>query len=926
MKVILLTYANNESEYLPELRNEIETIDTYLTSFIDDGIATPQSKDLPDAESLLKLIDIYKKNLSIFLFSGHASSKSILIGDGNELYGEGLAKKLNIKECPNLKLVFLNGCSTIGMVNQLIDNSVPVIIYTYSPIDDKKAAAFSMTFFKALADGQSIEHAFGKAKGDINFLTNGKKNIIDRSIVKRKLGYKTDDVEIDENNWGCVHTDGMVFREWTISNSNEESIRIEDFENLIRTEKDTPEYKRLELLRQILTDLEKNKGQIHNDPKQILEIESLCLHIENEIKNNIALSHDIRAEDLYTINKKVRYSLKNSIGFGRYSDIYKAVRIEGDNVKTVAFKVLKMNLYSDLELLKNKIYHLRTLPNDKHLVKTIVDSFGTNFPYYVTEYIDKSNLRNFIIKHKATGNELLELIKQIINPVCDALHHLHYEEKYAHMDVRPSNIVIKNNYKKIEDVVLIDLDDYVTSDDKEHKSYLKSSPYLDPKIREDIKNKIFNINNCYQADIYSLTLVFLFCIVKEDLMDQTMVKRLHQEEGLKNYIKDLQVSEEVKSFLRKGTRIDGDKFEDILEFKESLNEIKSVELPELPVPPEPNWLQKHMKEILIGFGVITLISLSYGFYTYRNESTILSAKNNDLIELQKESNSIERKLFQLQNWHLQLPLEKIREQIPYIDDRNSHFFKKINDIVELIRKTDYGITRNNKVSLDSTYIVNDENFDEMKKDTNKIRYHGIQGDDTTWYFPRYGRISVTNNAKKIETAEDFNESSKRIINELIEYLINNSSEFIGSEKDSTERMNFLNNYLIGKNKNGINIDSLHLITLMYLGYEEHNEVNGKKTSFMLRYPAYNVPIDKDKGNEVRYPLTKRPWWVKSESSDSVKRLNEAHGFTTSYEDKRTNMPQPRTFWYRIPLHHPEATAVLGIDFVFKPIDNPEGKK
>ena len=910
MKVILLTYANDEYSSLSKLKNEIESIDKYLTHFIEDGIATPQAKELLDVEPLLDFIDDYKNNLSIILFSGHASSQSIRSKRGHEAFGEGLAQKLNIKECPNLKLVFLNGCATKGMVSQLLDNGVPVVIYTYSLVEDAKAAAFSTAFFKALSKDDTIEKAFGKAKANIDTLTNGNVNISDRgNLSKSKDEIET--LKIDDCNWGCIHTDGSIFREWTIASNNDESIRLEDFENLVRTEKNTPEYKRLEILRQILTDLETNKRDIKNDPDQISDIESLCLHIENEIKN-IKILHDIKPEDLYTTNKKVRYSLKNSIGFGRYSDIFRAIRIEGNNRKDVAFKVLKMHSNSELELLKGKIYHLKTLPDGHHLVKTIIDSFGTKFPYYVTEYVDKSNLRNFIIEQKLNGNERLELIKKVLNPVCDALHYLHDKEKYAHMDVRPSNIVIKTIHKEIKDVVLIDLDDYVTSNDNKHKSHLKSSPYLDDQIREDYKNKKFDINNCYQADIYAITLVFIFCIVKEDLMSQSMVKKLREKEGLINYINELPISEDVKSFLKKGTRTAGSKFENISEFKEHFNNIKSIELPK---PPEPNFFQKNMNKILWAFGIITVLLLIalmilYNLEISKSKALKKTAEEKDIAI--EEKDALQKKLFQLQGWHLQVPFDSIKEQISYIDSNGSDFLKTVENIVSQIRNQDTQNTPSNE-PLNSN-VVTDTNFYARLMNSRSLKYNGMNGDDTTRYFPQYGRVSISNTAKKINNPEYFSPSAKRIINTFTKYMIDNSKKNWENEKDTMKLKRFLNTYLIGEK----NIDSLHIITLIYLGYDGELGKNGQKTSFMLRYPAYNVRIKRDKktDKEIRYELIERPWW--REATD-VANKNNSHGLTKPYVDSRADMPQPRTFWYRIELANPKATAVLGIDFVFEPI-------
>ena len=92
---------------------------------------------------------------------------------------------------------------------------------------------------------------------------------------------------------------------------------------------------------------------------------------------------------------------------------------------------------------------------------------------------------------------------------------------------------------------------------------------------------------------------------------------------------------------------------------------------------------------------------------------------------------------------------------------------------------------------------------------------------------------------------------------------------------------------------------------------------------MMRYPAYNVSViyewDKKTGYiEKRYKLTERDWWKEAMKSTGASK----HGLSKPYVDSRENMPQPRTFWYKIRLTNPDATAVLGVDFIFKPIKRP----
>ena len=55
-------------------------------------------------------------------------------GGNQTTYGSGLAKLFGMQE--NLKLVFLNGCSTKGQVEALQANNIPNIIATSKSVED----------------------------------------------------------------------------------------------------------------------------------------------------------------------------------------------------------------------------------------------------------------------------------------------------------------------------------------------------------------------------------------------------------------------------------------------------------------------------------------------------------------------------------------------------------------------------------------------------------------------------------------------------------------------------------------------------------------------------------------------------------------------------------------------------------------------
>jgi serine/threonine protein kinase len=888
MKDILLTYANNKKAYLPKLEHEINAIDKSLDKL--SNIRTKLAR-LTSGKDISDLLDRFNSDLSIFLFSGHASPEGVDVENGNTILGDALAGALNIGRCPNLKIVFLNGCSTSGMVNALLKNGVPVVIYTCNPVDDNVAANFSISIFNTLSTGGTIEQAFRIAQSNSEINHNIKVELIDEAKEARLAGYlPTVKRKIDKNKWGCIYINEIVFKTWKIATENDENILQDDFNGKVQTETDTAAYKRLIMLRKFLVELEKNKELLksekeqNNNPKkpnyeeqnkniegQIRDIESLCLHIENEIKT-IKLIDKIGDDAiLQTSNSDIKYRLTDIIAFGRFSDIYKAIRHVKDKKESVAFKVLK----DGAKINAQKIRNTKEFEHD-NLVKTIAESFGGSLEYYVTEFISKTNLRDFIVDSKVDNkkNELANL-KLIIGQVCDAIHYLH-EQNYSHMDIRPSNIVIKTKGNAINRVLLIDLDDHRQGKyDIVVDNSFKSNPYLDPIIRDRASGQDFSLENFLQADMYALTLVVLFCIVKVDLMEQSMVKKLLQENGLKDYIDSLDITDKVKSFLKKGTGNNGDRFKSISEFKSAFEKIKRIK----PYVSK-EWSQKYFIKLLALLAIV--LTGAFGWYFYQN--AVLTQLNT--------------KFEQFQDWHL--PKDTINGQIPYVYNENNDtiFIKNIKIIVDSIVK----FSKKSDTSVHS--LVNYRNFDETVQAnvlTTKF-YRGVEDDRSTKYYPEYSSIDVTIASKDTINLTNFNPSANSIINKLSNHLKsifdNNNKTWKNGEQN--ENIYFLDKALVGRK------DSNHIITLFILGYIGGHD----STSFMFRYPAYKF-VDRQ---EI-YKLPERPWW-----KDAKKKYTQTqpYGFTHPYIDTRKNMPQPRTFWYLIPLNNND-TAVLGIDFIFKPI-------
>lgn len=167
MQVIFFAYSNSESSPLPSLKDEDDAIFRALHRralqqhyfLYRDAYSTRQK--------IVEYLTTYRDKLFLFHFSGHAERDHLLLGD-ESARAEGIAHILGqCAKLNSLKLVVLNGCSTYGQVQQLLDLGIPVVIATHARVGDHDAANFSTRFYQALAELATIEEAFELAIAEV---------------------------------------------------------------------------------------------------------------------------------------------------------------------------------------------------------------------------------------------------------------------------------------------------------------------------------------------------------------------------------------------------------------------------------------------------------------------------------------------------------------------------------------------------------------------------------------------------------------------------------------------------------------------------------------------------------------------------------------------------------------------------------------
>lgn len=163
LPLVFLAFANDKDKHLPLLEEERKAITAQLIPLASKQYFQLFSEPSATIKDLSNYVAEFKDRILIFHYGGHAGSTKILLTD-QAANSDGLAQLLALQA--DLKLVFLNGCSTQEQVQMLFDAGIPAVIATSVPIEDSSAKAFAEIFYKSLATQHSLEAAFKLAAAD----------------------------------------------------------------------------------------------------------------------------------------------------------------------------------------------------------------------------------------------------------------------------------------------------------------------------------------------------------------------------------------------------------------------------------------------------------------------------------------------------------------------------------------------------------------------------------------------------------------------------------------------------------------------------------------------------------------------------------------------------------------------------------------
>lgn len=195
--VIFLAFANDKDDHLPLLDEERKVINGHLLPLANQQYLQLVIEPSATTADISRYITDLKDRINIFHYGGHAGSQEIFLQD-QVANSDGIAQILALQK--ELKVVFLNGCSTRAQVGLLQELGIPAVIATSIPIADKAARTFSDVFYRALAEDHTLEEAYKLAAAN-HLMTTGQAAGINRGVRVRKEA-------VEPLPWGLYITEG----------------------------------------------------------------------------------------------------------------------------------------------------------------------------------------------------------------------------------------------------------------------------------------------------------------------------------------------------------------------------------------------------------------------------------------------------------------------------------------------------------------------------------------------------------------------------------------------------------------------------------------------------------------------------------------------------------------------------------------------
>ncbi len=221
LPVIFLAFANTTEDSLGLLDEERKAICDELIPLESEQYFQLYREPTADTNDIVHYLTEFKDRVVLFHYGGHASSESLLLLD-QEAHADGIAELLAQQD--NIKVVFLNGCSTEGQVELLLKLGIPAIIATSVPVNDKRAMEFATVFYTAMANHFTLQEAFETAAAAAK-TKDGSEVKIYRGLAHREAAK----IKNDKLPWGLyISENKQEILTWKLPSKSHKNIVIED--------------------------------------------------------------------------------------------------------------------------------------------------------------------------------------------------------------------------------------------------------------------------------------------------------------------------------------------------------------------------------------------------------------------------------------------------------------------------------------------------------------------------------------------------------------------------------------------------------------------------------------------------------------------------------------------------------------------------
>ncbi|OTA98678.1 hypothetical protein M426DRAFT_103822 [Hypoxylon sp. CI-4A] len=192
-------------------------------------------------------------------------------------------------------------------------------------------------------------------------------------------------------------------------------------------------------------------------------------------------------------------------GLGSNAPSYALKRIRRQHGVDYSAQMEQMNyIKGELSILRK----LLDTPRRRHFVKLVASYTEEDYVGMVMSPVADCNLGKFLDDFHANGNRNPLLLQGFFGCLAWALARLHYAEKIRHKDIKPENILIKDNNVLFTDFG-ISLDWSATGQTTTQQEKSRTSTYCSPEFDDERPRNS-------KADIWSLGCVFLemFAVLK----------------------------------------------------------------------------------------------------------------------------------------------------------------------------------------------------------------------------------------------------------------------------------------------------------------------------------------------------------------------------------------------------------------------------